>query len=110
MLISVNRSATENATFYEATRYAWKISLSSVKKAEVILATVRGMIVGAFIGDDWLEATSDNFPGREARPGRNGFVGTEATVKIQRLYVGKRVPDSYRKAGASNPIKCTWRR
>ena len=110
MLIVVNRSATENATLYEATRYAWKISLSRAKKAEVILATVRGMIVGAFIADDWLEATPDNFPGREPRPGRNGFVGTEAPVKIQRMYVGKRVPDSYRKAGSANPIKYTWRR
>jgi len=110
VLISVNRSTTENATLYEATRYAWKISLSRAKKAEVILATVRGMIVCAFIADDWLEATSDNFPGREPRPGRNGFVGTEAPVKIQRMYVGKRVPDSYRKAGSANPIKYTWRR
>jgi len=110
VLIVVNRSATENATLYEATRYAWKISLSRAKKAEVILATVRGMIVGAFIADDWLEATPDNFPGREPRPGRNGFVGTEAPVKIQRMYVGKRVPDSYRKAGSANPIKYTWQR
>jgi len=110
LLISVNRSATEKTSLYEATRYAWKISLSRARKAEVVLATVRGMIVGVFIADDWLEATSDNFPGREPRPGRYGFVGAEAPVKIKRMYVGKRVPDSYRKAGAANPIKYTWSR
>ena len=107
LLISVNRSVTEKISLYEATRYAWKISLSRAKKAEVVLATVRGMIVGVFIADDWLEATSDNFPGRDPHPGRYGFVGTEAPVKIQRMYVGKRVPDSYRKAGSANPIKYT---
>ena len=59
LLISVNRSATE-ASLYEATRYAWKISKSKAKQAEVILATVQGLIVGAFVADDWLAATAAN--------------------------------------------------
>src|SRR3990172_2992114 len=50
LLISVNRSAAETS-LYEATRYAWKISRSKAKKAEVILATVQGLIVGAFVAD-----------------------------------------------------------
>jgi hypothetical protein len=29
---------------------------------------------------------------------------------MKRLYVGKRVPDEYRKRGAANPIKYTWAR
>jgi hypothetical protein len=28
---------------------------------------------------------------------------------FHQLYVGKRVPDEYRKPGAANPIKYTWR-
>ncbi|GFP25635.1 uncharacterized protein HKBW3S25_01115 [Candidatus Hakubella thermalkaliphila] len=39
LLISVNRSAAETS-LYEATRYAWKISQSKAKQAEVILASV----------------------------------------------------------------------
>ena len=108
VLISVNKSAAETS-LYEATRYAWKISRSKAKKAEVILAIVQGLIVGAFIAADWLPATSANFPGREDAPGRFGFVGREATSEISRLYVGKIVPDEYRKRGAANPIKYTWR-
>lgn len=107
LLISVNRTATETS-LYGATRYAWKISKSKAKQAEVILATVRGLIVGAFLADDWLEATAANFPGRDDRPGRLGFVGREAPADISKLYVGKRVPDQYRKRGAANPIKYTW--
>lgn len=112
LLISVNRSATE-MSLYDATRYAWKISKKWAKEAEVILATMQGMIVGAFIAHDWLAATVANFPGRavgDGVPGRLGFVGEEAPNDIKSLYVGKRVPDKYRKRGAANPIKYTWER
>jgi hypothetical protein len=107
MLISVNRMATETS-LYEATRFAWKVAESKARQAEVILPTVRGLIVGAFVADDWLDATTANFPGREDAPGRLGFIGSEAPAEIQALYVGKRVPDKYRKRGAANPIKYTW--
>jgi len=107
LLISVNRSASETS-LYEATRYAWKISKSKAKQAEVILATRQGLIVGAFIAHEWLVATAVNFPGREDVRGRLGFVGQEAPVDIKNLYIGKRVPDEYRKPGAANPIKYTW--
>lgn len=109
LLINVNRSATETS-LYEATRYAWKINKSKAKQAEVILATRLGVIVGAFIAHRWLEAKTSNFPGRESAPGRFGFEGEEAPDDIKKLYVGKRVPDEYRKPGAANPIKYTWSR
>jgi hypothetical protein len=107
ILISVNRTASE-VSLYEATRYAWKISKSKAEQAEVILATLQGLIVGAFVAEKWLEATAANFPGREEVPGRLGFEGREAPAEIAALYVGKRVPDEYRKRGAANPIKYTW--
>lgn len=109
VLISLNRSAVETKpSLYEATRYAWKISRPRAVQADVILATLQGLIVGAFVADDWLPATAENFPGREDRPGRIGFVGREAPIEIWHLYVGKRVPDRYRKRGAANPIKYSW--
>jgi uncharacterized protein len=109
LLISVNRTATETS-LYEATRYAWKISKSKAGQAEVVLATRQGLIIGAFTADKWLEATAANFPGREDVPGRIGFVGHEAPEALSKLYVGKRVPDEYRKRGAANPVKYTWDR
>jgi hypothetical protein len=107
LLISVNRSATETS-LYEATRYAWKIKKSTAEQAEIVLATRQGEIVGAFIAHRWLAATTENFPGRDPVPGRFGFEGEEAPEDIKKLYVGKRVPDGYRKPGAANPIKYTW--
>lgn len=105
VLINVNRSALAESSLYEATRYAWKISPIKARKAEIVLATMQGVIRGAFIADEWLEATAANFPGRVESPGRYGFRGREASDQIQRAYVGKRVPDEYRKPGAANPIK-----
>jgi len=107
LLISVNRSAAETS-LYEATRYAWKVSRTKAKQAEVILATRQGLIVGAFVADDWLDATAWDFPGHEDAPGRLGFVGRKAPDGFKKLYVGKRVPDEYRRPGAANPIKYTW--
>jgi hypothetical protein len=108
LLISVNRSSAERS-LYDATRYAWKLSPAKAKQAEVILATVQGLIVGAFVADEWLEVTAENFPiPEDSSGGRYGFIGQEAPEELQRMYVGKRVPDEYRKHGAANPIKYTW--
>jgi len=111
LLISVNRSAAERS-LYDATRYAWKIDKRKAKQADVILSTMQGVIVGAFIAHHWLQATAANFPGRaefDGVPGRFGFIGEEAPADMKKLYVGKRVPDEYRKRGAANPIKYTWK-
>ncbi len=107
ILISVNRSATETS-LYEATRYAWKISRKKAMQADVILATQRGLIIGAYVAADWLPATAEDFPGHPDAPGRLAFIGEEAPADIRELYVGRRVPDEYRKKGAANPIKYTW--
>jgi hypothetical protein len=107
LLINVNRSALDSS-LYEATRYAWRLSPKKVSQAEVVLAIVQGLIVGAFIAEKWLEARPENFPGREVVEGRYGFIGIEAPIELQQLYVGKRIPNEFRKRGASNPIKYTW--
>ena len=79
------------------------------KRAEIVVAVRHGMIVAAFVADEWLPATTENFPGHEPGPGRHGFVGADASDTIQRMYIGKRLPDEYRKRGAANPIKYTYR-
>ncbi|MFC1664824.1 hypothetical protein ACFL17_04250 [Pseudomonadota bacterium] len=110
LLINVSKSS-QDRSLYDATRYAWKVSKAKAELAEVILAVIDGMIVGAYIADTWLEATVSNFPGLAWVGdvfGRYGFVGEDAPSDIQKLYVGKRVPDEYRKRGAANPIRYTW--
>lgn len=111
LLINVNKSAADRG-LYEATRYAWKINPKKARQAQVILAVTQGLIIGAFIADDWLEANEENamkyFSGHDPAFGRHGFVGKEAPAELKNRYVGKRIPDEYRKKGAANPIKYTW--
>ena len=106
LLININRSAIEKESIYDAVRYAWKVDPKKAAKAEVVLAVQQGLIVGAFVAKQWLPAITRNFPGTTAsRPGRYGFVGHEASDKISKLYVRRRVPDRLRKRGAANPIR-----
>jgi hypothetical protein len=107
LLVSVNRTAAD-VSLYEATRSAWKVSITKAKHAEVILPTRQGLIVGAFVASQWMQATAEDIPDGEPTPGRFSFVGTEAPDSIRRLYIGKRVPDEYRKRGAANPVRYTW--
>lgn len=108
VIININRTATERST-YEAVRYAWKIDRRKASKAEYVLAAQRGLIVGAFKAENWLQATPENFPGTlEERQGRWGFVGEEAPDHIQKLYVRKRIPNELRKKGAANPVRYFW--
>lgn len=107
LLITVNRSAAERS-LYDATRYAWKLDPGKASQAEVILPTIHGMIVGAFVAERWVPATQEHFPGREGAPGRVGFIGREALAALRARYAGKRVPEAFRKRGAANPIRYTW--
>lgn len=107
LLININRTAAQRS-IYEAVRYAWKVNPVKAADAEVVLATCQGLVVGAFIAHQWLEAMSENFPDRESVPGRHGFIGKEAPIEMQEQYVGKRVPDQFRKQGAANPVKYGW--
>lgn len=106
LLININRTAGEKS-LYDATRYAWVVG-DKAEQAQVILAVKQGIIRGAFVAEEWLPATVENFPHEEGNPDRMGFIGQEASAEMQQLYVGKRVPEKYRKQGAANPIRYTW--
>lgn len=107
ILINVNLSQ-EGHSLYHAVRYAWRLSPQRASRADYILATTRGIIIGAFVAEQWLEATPENFPDHAQVKGRWGFYGREAPQKIWERYVHKRVPDQFSKKGASNPIKYNY--
>lgn len=105
ILISIGQSFLDEALdIYHAVRSSWKISPARVQDRRLVLAHYRGKVVGAFRPAQWLEATEENFPGRSA-PGRWGFCGEPAEAAVQDRYVGKRVPEEYRRKGAANPVR-----
>jgi hypothetical protein len=104
IIININRSAAEYGV-YEAVRYAWKLNPQRASKADIVVAVVQGLIVGVFIPDKWMEATTQNFPISEDQPGRWGFAGHPADDDIAKKYLRHRLPDTMRKKGAANPIR-----
>jgi len=107
MLVNLNQSSLELPR-YEAARFAWKASISRAKRADLVLALSQGMVCGVFVPHRWLPATSDNFPGRESVEGRIGFEGVEADPDTQKFYLDRRIPDTFRRRGASNPVRYSY--
>ena len=107
IFINVNRSV-DRASLYDATRYAWKLSVKRAMRAELVLAVCHGIVIEAFVPETWLPATTENFPGRETVPERFGFIGKVADDSLRAVYVQKRTPDELRKPGAANPIRYTY--
>ena len=91
---------------YDAVRGVWKIDQKKAEKHHLVLGHVRGVVKGAYRPEKWLSATKENFPFEaEDLPGRFGFIGEEAEPKVWDKYVGKLVPEQFRRRGAANPIR-----
>ena len=98
---------SEHLDIYQAVQCAWKVNVDRARRYNLVLARLRGLVVGAFRPNQpWIPATRKNFPQlSEDMPGRKGFVGEEAKPEFQALYVGKRVPDRYRLKGAQGAVR-----
>ena len=87
---------------YDAVRYAWKVNLNRVEQYKLVLARLRGLVVGAYRPTKWLPATRENFPDLAKRyndvsdiPHFHGFVGEPAEPDVWRYYVRKRAPKCF---------------
>lgn len=117
LIISINRSVSQNS-IYDAVRLAWRLDVKRAKQAKYILAVEKGLIVGVLVAHRWHPATKEHFPElSDDREGRYGFVGEllneDSEIIHQRIlnkYLRKRLPDNYRKRGASNPIKYAYKK
>lgn len=114
LVIKIKRSRDDDVSIdyddsiYEAARKAWKISVARAKKADLIFAVTDDLVRGVFVADEWLPATTKNFPALlEDIPGRYGFNGRDATPESTKKYLGKRLPPILQgkgKRGMASPI------
>jgi hypothetical protein len=108
LLIIINRSLQEK-DIYEAVRASLKINIKKAQQAEYILALDKGVIKGVFKPDAWYECNEENKEYfTSIVPGRYGFVGKRADKAIEDMYIGKIIPDYFRKKGAANPVLYTF--
>lgn len=105
IMINVNQSKLER-NLYDAVRFSWKLSKKKAEESEYVLAVSNGVVIGVFEPIAWNETTQDNFPELPSNvPNRYEFIGKKADQKITDLYLRRRLPDSFRKKGAANPIR-----
>jgi hypothetical protein len=92
---SVDRfNGSLSEAIYEATRAAWKMSMSRAKKADYVFSVMDGVVRAVYCEMVW---------GIHEDRGRLMFDGTEAPDSIRSKYVGKRIPPEYRKQGQASP-------
>lgn len=80
---------------YEATRWSWVVSLSSVKDYKYVLSVYDSVVVEVFEVESWHERTDSN---------RKYFTGKLAPEAIRSIFKDKRIPDRFTKKGQSNPV------
>ena len=105
LLISIGVYYYRRYSPYDAVRFAWKLNRRRLGNYNLVLASLRGVVVGAYRPRKWLAATRENFPDLTDRDmdGYLGFEGEDAEREVWDYYVRKRVPERYRKRGARNP-------
>ncbi len=98
LLITINWYYYLRDTPYDAVRFCWRLDRRRRENCKLVLASLRGVIVGAYRPRKWLDATRSNFPDlfENDMEGYVGFVGEDAEPEFWNYYVGKRVPDRYR--------------
>lgn len=90
---------------YDCTRGTWKMRKDAAKKHHLVLAHSDGIVLGAYRPKTWQVATKENFPWLSSDElDRIGFIGAEAS-DVWSHYVGKRIPERYRRPGAAYPIR-----
>lgn len=107
ILVSISKSyQEEGVSAYDAARAAWRINKRNAETFGLVLAHCQGIVVGAFRPKKWLSATRDNFSWlAKDFEDRFGFEGDPAEPEVEKLYIGKRVPDKFRRKGAANPVR-----
>lgn len=79
---------------YEATRAAWRLSLSKAQKYKYVLSVIGGIVKEVYEVEQWLPSEHE---------GRIEFEGHIAQKDIRDYFYNKRIPDKYVKKGAANP-------
>ena len=112
ILISIANTWKQRG-IYEAVRSVWSMKLSRAKGYSLVLAHVRGLVLGAYKPTSWLYAVENKsrFPyedwesNYETLKGRIGFEGDPAKKEVWDRYVLKRVPAKYRVRGARGSFR-----
>lgn len=95
VLININAlgDLRDRKAIYDQVRFAWRLSEKRARKADYVVAVVRGVVVGVFKAHEWLHANRENFPevphAEIGKTERFAFKGEEAEPQVWEHFVGK---------------------
>jgi hypothetical protein len=92
----------ERGSLYEAVRWHWVVDPDHAAEAHWVVAVVDGVAEGVFQVHGWQRSAT--------KPERFEFRGEELDNEVARRYVGKLIPEQFRRRGAANPIRYGWDR
>lgn len=99
VIIKVKQEMVEERGRYNATRIAWKMKLETIKQYPYVLSVTEGIVKAVYKVDVWKMA------GEVGEPDRVMFEGTEVKdEEITKKFVGKMIPECYRKKGQASPV------
>ncbi len=85
-------------SLYEATRYAWRVTFEKVSKYPYVFSVINGVVRAVYKVKNWSLITYGESVGRYE------FFGEEAPTEISSRFVGKIIPEYYRKKGMASPV------
>lgn len=86
-----------NRNRYETTRGSWNMNIERARKYPYVLSVTNGIVREVYKVDEWHDAPDV--------PGRIEFSGIVAEKKIRDKYLGKRIPEKFRKKGNASPYQ-----
>lgn len=102
LYIKVRRQTVEERGLYEAVRGIWKVDPARARNAEWVVAVVDKVCRGVFEAHSWARSARNpqrfEFVGRQLDPGS----------EVARRYVGKLIPEQYRRRGMASPVLYGW--
>jgi hypothetical protein len=104
-----------NGDIYNTVRRCWRNNINRAKQADYVMAVVNGQIIGVFQPNKWyyakeeegekcIDCTSKN----KQFCRRIGFIGNKADDYVQNKYLGKYIPEEYRRRGMAAPFLFTY--
>jgi hypothetical protein len=104
-----------NSDIYKTVRSCWNNKISTVQRADYVLAVVDGIVREVYKPIEWykpkLEECNRNCPTNDVnRPcGRIAFNGELANDEARNRYKNKCIPSEYRKRGQAAPVLFTYK-
>ena len=95
IICKVKQNRVNKHGYYDATREGWVLKLEKAKNYKYVLAVVKGIVKEVFEVESWEQSTSK----------RIEFNGKIAQENIRKFFIGKKIPEKYRKRGCANPVQ-----